>query len=159
LELRFFFSTINSMSEKHYPQAYPTEVNFFVYGTLKRGQCRERIWPRSPMVVEEAWVLGELYDAGSYPALFPGTEKVLGEIWSFPQSDFDAIVKVLDDVEEYRPGDPYNLYNRELIDCETLTGRRTVAYTYLYARKHDLPTFTRIVADEQSEFAQWHSGR
>ena len=142
------------MSKKHHPPANPTEVNFFVYGTLKRGECRGHMWPRSPIVVEEAWVYGELYDAGSYPALLPGTDKVLGELWSFPQTDFEAIVKVLDDVEEYRPGDPYNLYTRETIECETMSGRRTVAHTYQYARMHDLPTFNRIPKGE-SDFAEW----
>ena len=135
----------------------PTEVNFFVYGTLKRGECRQHVWPCSPSVVEEAWVLGELYDAGSYPALLPGAEKVLGELWSFAKTDFDEIVKVLDEIEEYRPGDPYNLYNREIVDCETLSGRRTAAHTYIYASSHDLPTFTRIATKNDSEFVQWHS--
>ena len=144
------------MSKKQQAPPHSTEVNFFVYGTLKRGECRDHKWPRSPIVVEQAWVFGELYDAGSYPALLPGTDKVRGELWSFPQADFDAIVNVLDDIEEYRPGDPYNLYTRELIDCETLSGRRTAAYTYQYARLHDLPTFTRIAKGE-SEFAEWHS--
>ena len=74
------------------------------------------------------------------------------------QADFDAIVKVLDDIEEYRPGDPYNLYSRKVIDCETLSGRRTVAHTYLYARLQDLPTFTRLVSTgSDSEFVQWRS--
>jgi gamma-glutamylcyclotransferase (GGCT)/AIG2-like uncharacterized protein YtfP len=116
------------------------------------------MWPRSPLVVEEAWVHGELYDAGSYPALLPGTDKVLGELWSFSPTDFEAIVKVIDDIEEYRPSDPYNLYNREVVDCETLSGRRTSAHTYIYARLHDLPTFTRLVAaNSNSEFAHWRS--
>lgn len=134
------------------------EVNFFVYGTLKRGECRQQMWPRLPRVVEEAWVLGELYDAGNYPALLPGSDKVLGELWTFAASDFEAIAKVIDEIEEYRVGDPYNLYNREVIDCETLSGRRASAYTYIYARLHDLPTFTRLTAaGDEANFAQWHS--
>lgn len=148
------------MSAKQRFPNHPSEVNFFVYGTLKRGECRQHMWPRNPSTVEEAWVLGELYDAGSYPALFPGSDKVLGELWSFPQSDFEAIVKVLDDIEEYRAGDPYNLYNREFIDCETLSGRREVANVYLYARSHDLPTFTRILPTEShSKFVEWSAAK
>ncbi len=134
------------------------EVNFFVYGTLKRGECREFMWPKTPSCVEEAWAWGELYDAGSYPALLSGTDKVLGELWSFSKDDFGTIAQVLDEIEEYRPEDPYNLYNREIIECETLSGRRVSAWVYRYARLHDLPTFTRITAsDGQSEFAAWHS--
>ena len=135
-----------------------TEVDFFVYGTLKRGECRQHLWPRTPLVVEEAWVLGELYNAGSYPALLPGTDKVLGELWSFLATDFDALVEVLDDIEQYRLDDPYNLYNREVVHCETLSGRRASAHTYIYARLHDLPTFTRIASkSDYAEFVQWRS--
>ncbi len=146
------------MSAKHNTSQFSHEVNFFVYGTLKRGECRDYMWPRSPSVVEEAVVHGELYDAGIYPALFPGSDKVLGELWTFLSTDFEAIVKVLDDIEEYRFGDPYNLYNREVIDCETLSGRRAVAYTYIYARLQDLPTFTRMDSTTTgSEFVEWRS--
>lgn len=145
------------MTVRHKP-SQSSEINFFVYGTLKRGECRQHMWPRSPLVVEEAWVHGELYDAGSYPALLPGSDQVLGELWSFLPSDFEAIVKVLDEIEEYRPGDPYNLYNREIVDCETLSGRRTSAYTYVYARQHDLPTFKRLAStSDRAEFVQWRS--
>jgi gamma-glutamylcyclotransferase (GGCT)/AIG2-like uncharacterized protein YtfP len=141
-----------------YKPAQSSEINFFVYGTLKRGECRQHMWPRSPLVVEEAWVRGDLYDTGSYPALLLGSDKVLGELWSFLPPDFDAIVKVLDEIEEYRPGDPYNLYNREIVDCETLGGRRTSAYTYIYARQHDLPTFIRLAStSDRAEFVQWRS--
>ena len=133
------------------------ETNFFVYGTLKRRECREMMWPRTPIVVEEAWVLGELYDAGAYPALVAGNDKVLGELWTFPSRDFEAIVRVLDEIEEYRANDPFSLYNRELIDCETISGRRTTAHTYLYARLKDLPLFKRLLADDGDEFTSWRS--
>ncbi len=134
------------------------EVHFFVYGTLKRGECREICWPCKPTTVEQAWVYGELYDAGSYPALVSGHDRVLGELWTFPESRFREIVRVLDEVEEYHPESAHNLYNRERIDCETLSGRRELAYTYLYARLHDLPRFPRLARDtEGSEFVQWRS--
>ncbi len=148
------------MSAKKHASGEFHEVNFFVYGTLKRGECRQNVWPRPPSFIEDAVVVGDLYDAGNYPALLPGTDKVLGEMWSFPSADFDVIVKVLDDIEEYRVDDPYNLYNREVLECETLSGRRTVAYTYVYARLQDLPTFTRLNAkDTGSEFVQWSSAK
>lgn len=133
------------------------EVNFFVYGTLKRRECREHMWPRQPITIEDAWVYGELYDTGSYPALIPGTDKVLGELWTFASSDFEAITRVLDEIEEYRPLDPYNLYNREVVECETASGRRAMAQTYLYARLKDLPAFTRLTPSEPHKFAEWRS--
>ncbi len=51
---------------------------FFVYGTLKTGQCRERCWPCKPIETRAAWVYGELYDTGPYPALFAGSDMVGG---------------------------------------------------------------------------------
>ena len=115
------------------------------------------MWPRTPLVVEEAWVRGELYDAGAYPALVNGDDKVLGELWTFPKRDFEAIARTLDEIEEYRPNDPYSLYNREQIECETASGRRVIAQTYLYARLKDLPLFKRLLASDGGEFVSWRS--
>ncbi len=133
------------------------EVNFFVYGTLKRRECREHMWPRRPLVIEDAWVYGELYDTGSYPALIPGTDKVLGELWTFAASDFEAVTRVLDEIEEFRPMDSHNLYNREVLECETASGRRDRAQAYIYARLQDLPTFRRLTPSEPHEFTRWRS--
>lgn len=51
----------------------------FVYGTLKRGEEREAMWPRWPVRVEAATTLGILYDIGPYPALAAGDDVVEGE--------------------------------------------------------------------------------
>ena len=53
-----------------------TPILVFVYGTLKRGEARARLWPRKPQAVEPATVRGTLYDLGDYPALVPGDDTV-----------------------------------------------------------------------------------
>ncbi len=46
---------------------------------------------------------GELYDTGPYPAMFPGTDLVGGQVWLFDSADIPAVIAELDEVEEYRP--------------------------------------------------------
>lgn len=111
-----------------------SDLHVFVYGTLKRGQCRENAWPRVPVSVFDAWVLGELYDLGDYPALVPGSERVVGEVWTIPSQDVDATLRVLDEIEGYR-NQPNDLYRRDDVDCWAMGATRSFrALTYLYAR-------------------------
>ncbi len=117
----------------------------FVYGTLKTGQCREQCWPRRPQEIRRAWTLGELYDTGPYPALFPGTDCVGGQVWIFAASDMDAVLRELDEVEEYRPGhEATNLYNRVTIECTDEYSHIIHAHTYLYGRAHEQALFKRM---------------
>lgn len=124
----------------------------FVYGTLKRGQCRERSWPRMPMGVEAAWTLGRLYDLDPYPALVEGSDRVLGELWRFAQEDMPETLRVLDEIEGYlsAPGD---LYRREVVACTTEGGIVASAFTYFYARP--LPADARLVTSNPSGFLVW----
>lgn len=134
----------------------------FVYGTLKTGQCRERCWPRRPLEIRAAWTLGELYDTGPYPALFPGSDKVGGQVWIFDPVDLPAVLAELDDVEEYRPGhEATNLYNRHVVECFDQESNGWSAYTYLYGREHERGTFRRMVPDyswEALRLALWPAG-
>jgi gamma-glutamylcyclotransferase (GGCT)/AIG2-like uncharacterized protein YtfP len=132
--------------------------HFFVYGTLKRGECREKCWPRPPLQVESAWVRGELYDTGPYPALRPGNDPVLGEVWSYPAHDLAIVTRVLDEIEEYCEGRIGNLYTRETIECQTFDGRQFIAQTYVYAQTIDRPTFQRRLPTVDvggQRFAYW----
>lgn len=134
-----------------------TDVHFFVYGTLKRGECRAHCWPRKPTSVQSAVARGELYDTGPFPAMIKGNDLVLGELWTFPQSDFKTVASVLDSVEDYREGRTDNLYTREIISCITPSSE-VLAYIYLYARPKDLHSFRRVPATfelDGQKVAQW----
>ncbi len=122
-------------------------IHFFVYGTLKRGECREKCWPRPPAHIEPAWTLGTLFDTGPYPALRPGDDPVLGEVWSFNPDDFAAVASEIDEVEDYQEGRSNNLYTRQLVPCQTLNGHTLTAFTYIYAQMNALPTFTRLTPE------------
>jgi gamma-glutamylcyclotransferase (GGCT)/AIG2-like uncharacterized protein YtfP len=120
----------------------------FVYGTLKTGQCREKCWPCEPSQVTKAWTYGELYDTGPYPALFPGKDRVAGELWTFPGAAMPTVLAELDLVEEYTPGDEAtNLYNRCEITCFDQAGNDVRAYTYLYGRQLEKQFFSRVQPD------------
>src|SRR5262245_58510105 len=103
----------------------------FVYGTLKRGEVREKCWPRQPLSLEPATVRGCLYDLGPYPALVEGDDTVAGELWEFSQLDIPPTLAALDEVEGYR-GLEDDEYRRVITLCQTSAGPVT-AWTYLYS--------------------------
>lgn len=113
----------------------PTAV--FVYGTLKRGQCRQHCWPRVPQSVQPGVVQGALYDLGPYPALVPGPDRVAGEVYVFRPEDLPATLKALDAIEVYR-GRPDDLYTRCVAECQLAGGGVIRAYLYRYARLEEL---------------------
>ena len=52
----------------------------FVYGTLKRGQVNHHLLNGD--FVSKAKIFGfDLYDIGSFPGIYPGSEEVEGEIY------------------------------------------------------------------------------
>jgi gamma-glutamylcyclotransferase (GGCT)/AIG2-like uncharacterized protein YtfP len=59
----------------------------FVYGTLKRGESREKKWPFPPVKVLPATTRAALYDLGPYPAIGPGDDTIVGELWFLREED------------------------------------------------------------------------
>lgn len=80
----------------------------FVYGTLRAGEVNdlnraaERHGIAAATLLGTASVAGRLYDFGTYPGLvLDGTAgPVLGDIYDIP----DALLPVLDEIEEVYPG-------------------------------------------------------
>ena len=79
------------------PTGSPT--SFFVYGTLKRGQCRDHLWPVTPRTITPAWLRATLYGRKDYPALQTGDDHILGEVWTFEISEIPAVIEQLDQIE------------------------------------------------------------
>jgi gamma-glutamylcyclotransferase (GGCT)/AIG2-like uncharacterized protein YtfP len=121
--------------------------SIFVYGTLKRGQVRERCWPRRPTAVESATVRGALYDLGKYPALIAGEDTITGELWHLSPDDLAETLTVLDRVEGFA-GRSDDLYRREIIDCHTAAGSEA-AWTYVFFQAHRLLESQRIQPDKR----------
>ncbi len=121
----------------------------FVYGTLKRGQCRAGMWQESPHRIDDAWVRGELYGRVDYPALLPGGFKVRGEMWRFGRQQMPVVLKVLDQIEGTTDNAVDDLYHRVIIDAFDPAGEPLgVAYTYRYNRDVDADGFHRVAAED-----------
>jgi gamma-glutamylcyclotransferase (GGCT)/AIG2-like uncharacterized protein YtfP len=118
----------------------------FVYGTLQRGQCRERCWPHAPLSVQAATVRGRLYDLGPYPALVEGDELVGGEVWQLAAEYMPHTLAVLDDVEDAAVGEA-GLYARRLVECRTESGATVRAYAYYYSRPQEIEHYARVRPD------------
>lgn len=134
-------------------------ASFFVYGTLKLGQLRGGMWPRSALSICPAVVRGELWDLGSYPGLTPGVDWCLGELWSIAIDDLSVTLSVLDEIEGYCKESDSGLYLRRTIPVWyadiSNSGNRIAceAQTYLFEHPSRLPTARKIQQWMQCPFA------
>jgi gamma-glutamylcyclotransferase (GGCT)/AIG2-like uncharacterized protein YtfP len=121
----------------------------FVYGTLKRGQCRAGLWPAQPQEIVVGWVRGKLFGRSDYPALRTGNDRVRGELWRFPPDVMPLVLKTLDEIEgTNQPGEP-DLYHRGQIEVFDLLGDSIgIAHTYLYATDPTQDGFEPIEAED-----------
>lgn len=56
----------------------------FVYGTLKSGHYNHRcisIDASNKRIFDDAYVLGEMFDLGAFPAITKGNKPIFGEVW------------------------------------------------------------------------------
>ncbi|MFD4256197.1 gamma-glutamylcyclotransferase family protein [Streptomyces sp. NPDC058534] len=92
-----------------------TRLPFFVYGTLRPGGPNHDAFLRGRTRAEEpARLYGALlYPGPGYPYAVEAPEgTVRGEVVTALPEEYDALLAVLDRLEEYVPGDPRNLYDR-----------------------------------------------
>jgi gamma-glutamylcyclotransferase (GGCT)/AIG2-like uncharacterized protein YtfP len=131
----------------------------FVYGTLKRGQSREKCWPRKPTSIQAATVRGTLYDLGPYPGLIAGDDLVAGEIWHFAAKDMAATLAALDEIEGYHGqnyhGQDDDEYRRVIVEC-AIGEKHVAAWAYQYARPAVLASAQRITPNGQG-VCQWRA--
>ncbi|WP_454752039.1 gamma-glutamylcyclotransferase family protein [Cupriavidus necator] len=100
----------------------------FVYGTLRAGEVNDlnaaaqRHGIAAPTLLGTATVAGRLYDFGSYPGLVldDNAGPVVGDIYDVA----DALVPVLDEIEEVYPGQA-TLFVR--VERDVLHGRHAVS--------------------------------
>ena len=111
------------------------------------------MWPRTPQSVEPAYVHGALFDLAAYPALIPGNDKVLGEVWSFDPADVPATLRTLDRIEGFGQGQP-DLYVREVVPCRLSDGGSCQSYAYFYANPSHLADEQRV-APGTDGFCGW----
>ncbi|MCO8121119.1 gamma-glutamylcyclotransferase [Stieleria sp. TO1_6] len=119
--------------------------SFFVYGTLKRGQCREAMWPRQPLQVQPARCQGMLWGRQDYPAMMPGQHQVLGELWTFAISQLATVRAALDRIEGTTNNAADDLYHCHPVTVVRLADESThQAYAYFYNRNPAADGFQAI---------------
>jgi len=106
----------------------PFPRHVFVYGTLMRGELRERLLhPHRPRRWVPSRVRGALVDLGEYPGLVAGEREVAGELIEL--DDPGAALRELDRVEDFEGyGAPGSLYRRVVVEVDD----GTHAWTYRY---------------------------
>ncbi len=135
----------------------PTAV--FVYGTLKRGQCRESLWPLRPLKICEACVLGSLFARDDYPAMTAGQDRVLGELWQFGAAELPMVLKSLDQIEGTNQADVDDLYHRVIVEAfDTSDHLLGTAYTYRYAGDPLADGFELIQPPSKDAYVAWPAG-
>ncbi len=145
----------------------------FVYGTLKRGQCRESLWPRPPLAVETAYIRGRLFALAEYPALWCGDSDscldesvdsaddwIAGELWKFAPGDLEETVARLDQIEETNQPGIENLYDRIVVRAYRQPGPSAsqLAFAYQFSRRSSLLDDNRMQLVPDREAVEWPPG-
>jgi gamma-glutamylcyclotransferase (GGCT)/AIG2-like uncharacterized protein YtfP len=134
------------------------QLPIFVYGTLQRGEERTPCWPHPPRQVDWATVRGQLFDLGPYPALTPGDDRILGELWWIDPHLLEETLDALDRVEGFNQPGRANWYVRKIVDCHVCDGSEHPAWTYLYGHSPSLLTVPPLKPDRNG-LIQWHRFR
>lgn len=112
---------------------------FFVYGTLRPGERNHDLFLHGRTATEEpARLAGAvLYEGPGYPYAVEdpaGGGTVEGEVVTAAPGEYEELLAVLDDLEEYAgPGHPRNLYERVARDVVRPDGTVIRAWVYFAA--------------------------
>ena len=100
----------------------------FVYGTLRKGDCRFGIESLVDQLHEEAYLEGfQLAHFGGFPGIVPGKGRVRGEVHLY--STFDELDRIEGFNEKYPDR---SLFKREKVMVELPTGDILQASTYVF---------------------------
>ncbi|MEU3275665.1 gamma-glutamylcyclotransferase family protein [Streptomyces antibioticus] len=111
---------------------------FFVYGTLRPGEVNHGHFLRGRTLREETARLtgAVLYDGPGYPfAVEEPGGTVAGALITARPEAYARLLAELDRLEEYRPGDPYSLYERvvrEVTVGSATTGAEDAVPAWVY---------------------------
>tara|TARA_B110000438_G_scaffold124518_1_gene121346 strand:+ start:101 stop:955 length:855 start_codon:yes stop_codon:yes gene_type:complete len=102
----------------------------FVYGTLKKGQCREQSMNEISLGSKDEKVTAKMYNIGEFPAITLEKGVVLGEIHRVKKEQ--ESIESLDQIEGFVGYGKSSLYNRILINS-----RQGICWTYVWNRDID----------------------
>ncbi|MEQ1825935.1 MAG: gamma-glutamylcyclotransferase family protein, partial [Pirellula sp.] len=129
---------------------------FFVYGTLKRGQLRGKLWPREPLCVTPGLIQADLFDLGPYPAAAHGSQWLLGELWQFKATDMPATIANLDRIEGCSALGKENEYVREVVRVQMVSAECDIGMAEMEAYVYFISNPIRLEKARQiSPFFQY----
>jgi gamma-glutamylcyclotransferase (GGCT)/AIG2-like uncharacterized protein YtfP len=112
----------------------------FVYGTLRPGGLYHPAHLLGRTTAEEPATLrgAVLHEGPGYPYALEDADAVPGvvhgELMTLVEEGYERVLEALDELEEYRPGDPSSLYLREAREVtRTADGAAVRAWVYLAA--------------------------
>lgn len=118
----------------------------FVYGSLREGMYNyDKYLKGNSIFLGYGYVKGSLYSLKgvSYPAILEGKENILGEVYEID----DELLKEIDALEEYVPGDPNNDYNRILTTIYMQDGTTVLLPVYFFnlTKKQNFEQIDQII--------------
>lgn len=102
---------------------YFSKRKVFVYGTLMRGEGNHDYLNNSTCLSKATAEGYDMYDVGWYPAIIPGDNLIIGELYQVPKDDMASI--------DMLEGEGHLYFKK----CEIVTdseGKTTFAFIYLY---------------------------
>lgn len=113
------------------------QLPFFVYGTLRPGQHHYSWALRGRTASEEPASLRGLllYEGPGFPYAVAdeGGGEVRGALVLPERAHYAEVLAVLDELEDYAPGDPANVYERVTTEVTRADGGTARAWVYLAA--------------------------
>nr|WP_189872892.1 gamma-glutamylcyclotransferase family protein [Streptomyces bluensis] len=136
-----------------------TRLPFFVYGTLRPGEHNHDLFLRGRTESEEpARMRGlVLYEGPGYPYAVEAADGVVtGDVVTAHPEAYDELLRALDRLEDYTPGDPRNLYER--VDREVTRADGTALRAWVYVAAPAVAARLRAHG-ELIESGDWRSPR
>lgn len=112
-------------------------AQLFVYGSLRKGMYNyEKYLKGNSTFISMGYVKGELYTLQDvpYPALLPGDENILGELYEVD----DRVEKQIDELEGYQENNPQNDYDKIEMEVQMITQDMTIMIpVYMFNMKKE----------------------
>lgn len=112
---------------------YFSQRKVFVYGTLMRGEVNHYCLQNSTCLGKAEIVGYDMYDVGWYPAIVPGNNQIIGELYKVPVEDMDVIDMLEGEGKLY------------IKKCERVSDSEgNTSFTYVYVYNEDVSNLKKI---------------
>ena len=99
--------------------------SMFVYGTLRKQECRENIMNKISLNFKNITIRAKMYDIGEFPAIILKNGIVYGEFHKIGENS----ISILDEIEGFQKYNKLSMYYRVLINTS-----EGICWTYVWNR-------------------------